>query len=53
MQMDLKKKLDPGHTALLVIDIQKDFVAPDGVRDQRDGDLSQFEPMINKLETAF
>lgn len=52
MQMDLKKKLDPKHTALLVIDLQKDFAAPDGVRGQRGGDLSQVDPMIDKLETV-
>ncbi len=50
MQMDLKKKLDSRHTALLVIDIQKDFAAPNGVRGQRGGDLSQVDPMVDRLE---
>ncbi len=48
--MDLKKKLDSRHTALLVIDIQKDFAAPNGVRGQRGGDLSQVDPMVDRLE---
>lgn len=48
--MELKEKVSPKHTALLVIDIQKDFADPNGVRGARGGDLSQVEPMIDKLE---
>ncbi|MCA9366326.1 cysteine hydrolase [Candidatus Kaiserbacteria bacterium] len=48
--MELKEKINPRHTAILVIDIQKDFADPNGVRGARGGDLSQVEPMIDKLE---
>ena len=48
--MDLKEKIDPKHTALLVIDVQKDFADPKGVRAMRGGDLSQVDPMVDKLE---
>lgn len=51
MRMDINNKLDPKHTALLVIDIQKDFAVPDGIRGQNGGDLSQVDPMIDKLES--
>lgn len=48
--MQLKDKLNPKHTAILVIDIQKDFAAPDGLLGQRGRDLSMVEPMIDRLE---
>lgn len=48
--MDLKEKINPKHTALLVIDIQKDFAAPDGARGKAGGDLSLVDPMVHGLE---
>jgi len=48
--MDLKNKLNPKHTALLVIDIQRDFAASDGLLGRNGRDLSIVEPMIDRLE---
>ena len=50
MRMDLKTKIDPKHTALVVIDIQKDFASPQGIRGQGGGDLSLVDPMVDKFE---
>ena len=50
--MKLEDKIDPKHTALIVIDIQKDFAAPDGIRGKKGGDLSLVEPMIEKLKVT-
>jgi ureidoacrylate peracid hydrolase len=50
--MELKDKVDPKHTALVVIDIQNDFASPDKrfFRASRNGDLSLVDPMVDKLE---
>ena len=48
--MDLREKVNPKHTALLVIDIQKDFADPAGFRGIHGGDLSQVDPMVDRLE---
>ena len=48
--MELKDKINPKHTALVVIDIQKDFASPDGLLAKRGRDLSMVEPMIDGLE---
>lgn len=48
--MSLEKKLNPGHTALLIIDIQIDFASPEGLLAKLGRDLSLVEPMINTLE---
>lgn len=48
--MDLKAKLNAKHTAVLVIDIQRDFAAPDGLLGRNGRDLSMVEQMIDKLE---
>lgn len=48
--MELQEKISPTHTAVLVIDVQKDFASPEGMRARRGGDLSQVEPMISSLE---
>lgn len=45
----LRDKVDPRHTALVVIDVQRDFCAPDGFRAKRGGDLSMVDPMIDAL----
>lgn len=49
-KLDLKEKVSPKHTALLVIDIQNDFASPNGKLAQKGRDLSQVEPMIDNLE---
>jgi len=48
--MELKEKVRPEHTALLVIDIQKDFASPDGLLGRGGRDLSMVEPLIEKLK---
>lgn len=50
--MNLKEKINPKHTALIIIDIQNDFASPDTrfFRAKRGGDLSLVEPMINNLK---
>ncbi|MDE1924952.1 MAG: cysteine hydrolase family protein [Patescibacteria group bacterium] len=48
--MELREKLDPKHTALLVIDIQNDFAAPDGLFAKRGRDMSMVEPMLKRLQ---
>jgi nicotinamidase-related amidase len=50
--MDLKDKIRPEDTAIIVIDIQNDFASPDKkfFRASRNGDLSMVDPMIDKLE---
>lgn len=52
LMMDLKDKINPKYTALIVIDIQNDFASPEKkyFRANRGGDLSMVDPMIDKLE---
>jgi ureidoacrylate peracid hydrolase len=47
--MNIKEKIDPKYTALLIIDMQNDFASPNGVRAKKGGDLSLVEPMVEKL----
>ena len=47
--MELKEKISPKHTALLVVDIQNDFAAPDGLLAKGGRDMLMVEPMIEKL----
>jgi nicotinamidase-related amidase len=42
--------LDPARTALLVIDIQRDFAAPDGFSARVGGDMSTMEPAIDAIQ---
>ena len=49
MKMPLAEKLAPGHTALLVIDLQRDFAAPDGVLARRGRDLAMVAPLLGAL----
>jgi nicotinamidase-related amidase len=46
---ELSELVDPTHTALLVVDMQRDFVAPGGAFDFLGIDLSMFPPMIPRL----
>jgi ureidoacrylate peracid hydrolase len=52
IMMEFREKIDPKHTAFVVIDIQNDFASPDSrfFRASRGGDLSLIDPMIDKLE---
>jgi len=43
--------IDPARTALLVIDIQRDFSAPGGFSDNAGGDLSSMEPAIDAIQS--
>jgi nicotinamidase-related amidase len=45
----LQELVDPTHAALLVIDMQHDFVDPDGVFAGLGGDLSVYPPLIERL----
>lgn len=48
--MNLIDKINPKQTALIIIDIQNDFAAPDGLLAQRGRDMSMVEPMIEKMQ---
>src|SRR5690606_15232094 len=48
--MPLNQKIDPQHTALIVIDIQNDFCHPSGVLGTLGRDMSAVDPIIDKLE---
>lgn len=48
--MDLATKLSPAHTALVVIDIQRDFAAPDGKLAQQGRDVTPAISVIDNLE---
>jgi nicotinamidase-related amidase len=41
--------VDPAHTVLLVVDMQRDFCAPGGAFDRLGVDLSMYPPMIPRL----
>lgn len=47
--MPLADKINPAHTALLVIDVQNDFCSPEGLLAKRGRDMSRTEPMIDRL----
>ena len=42
--------LEPARTALVVIDVQRDFAAPDGAMGVAGCDLSDVEPTIDRIE---
>jgi biuret amidohydrolase len=44
--------LDPDHTALLVIDMQRDFVEPGGFGEQLGNDVTQLRRVIPPLQTV-
>ncbi|MBI2881651.1 MAG: cysteine hydrolase [Candidatus Tectomicrobia bacterium] len=46
----LVKKVDPKHAALLVVDIQNDFVAEGGMMDREGNDLTLAREMVPRLE---
>lgn len=45
----LEKKVHPRHTALLVIDVQNDFCAPNGIMDREGNDLRWVRAMVPRL----
>jgi ureidoacrylate peracid hydrolase len=46
---NLRKKADPGHTALIVIDVQNDFCAKEGAYGKMGLDLSMVQEMVPRL----
>jgi ureidoacrylate peracid hydrolase len=46
----LAEKVDRGHTAVLVIDVQNDFCAPGGFYDRIGADLTGIQAMIPRLQ---
>lgn len=49
MLKTLPEKVDPGHAALVVIDVQNDFCAPGGMMDSEGLDLSAVQAMADRL----
>jgi nicotinamidase-related amidase len=45
----LEELVDPAHTALLVVDMQRDFCTPGGAFDQLGVDISMYPPMVPRL----
>jgi ureidoacrylate peracid hydrolase len=45
----LAQKVDPGHTALVVIDVQNDFCAAGGFYDRTGGDTARIQAMMPHL----
>src|ERR1700722_7424642 len=46
---ELTELVDPAHTALVLIDMQRDFVAPDGLFGQLGVDLSMYAESVPRL----
>ena len=49
--MQLRDKINPKHTAILVIDIQDDFVNPEGILAKRGRNMSMINDVVEKLPT--
>lgn len=47
--MNFQNKINPAHTALVVIDVQRDYFVSDGVIDQMGFDLGQMNDVIGPL----
>ena len=45
----LKEQVDPKHTALIIIDVQNDFVHPKGIYGRRTDDLWEEQPLIPRM----
>ena len=45
----LERKVDPDHTALLIVDVQNDFCAPGGMMDKEGNDLEAVQQMAVAL----
>lgn len=48
--LTLPRKVDPGHTAVLVVDVQNDFCAPNGYYDRTGAQLAGIHEMIPRLQ---
>jgi ureidoacrylate peracid hydrolase len=48
--MTLHDKLDPTHTALIVVDIQNDFCAPSGLMAGMGKDVSKMDELVERIE---
>jgi nicotinamidase-related amidase len=46
---ELSELVDPGHTALVVVDMQRDFCAPGWAFDRLGVDISMYPPMVPRL----
>jgi nicotinamidase-related amidase len=46
---ELHELVDPHHTALVVVDMQRDFCTPGGVFAQHGVDISMYPPMVPRL----
>ena len=49
---NLQKKIDPKHTALIVIDMQNDFCAEGGHLHRQDGHVEQLQAIVPALRKA-
>lgn len=45
----LDEKVSPGHTAVVVVDVQRDFCCPDGALAQNGKDISLIRQMVPRL----
>jgi ureidoacrylate peracid hydrolase len=48
----LEQKIEPSHTALIVVDVQNDFCAPNGFMDAEGMDLTTVQAMAERLPAA-
>jgi nicotinamidase-related amidase len=46
---ELSELVNPRHTALVVVDMQRDFCTPGGAFDRLGVDISMYEPMVPRL----
>jgi nicotinamidase-related amidase len=46
---ELAELVDPAHTALVVVDMQRDFCEPGGAFDQQGVDISMYPPLIPRV----
>jgi nicotinamidase-related amidase len=46
---ELSELVDPGHTALVVVDMQRDFCTPGGAFDRLGIDISMYPPMVPRV----
>jgi ureidoacrylate peracid hydrolase len=49
--MNLTDKLDPTHTALIVIDMQNDFCSPDGLMARMGKDISRMDTLVANIHS--
>lgn len=47
--LSLSERVDPGHTALVVIDVQNDFCHPNGITGRQGNDLAVMESMAARI----